>query len=242
MSIVGRIDEIKERIEKAALRSGRKASEISLMGVTKMCGEEKIEEAANASLLLFGENRVQEATAKYPALKEKYPMLKVHMIGNLQRNKIKHINGVFDCIQSLERDELIHALGKTLNETGAACKTEAPFPVLLEMHTGEESKAGYPDVDSLCRAAEIVLTYSCLKLSGLMTMAPFTGDSALIRNSFRKLFNARDFLQRRFSREDFSCLSMGMTGDFEIAIEEGSTLVRIGTAIFGNNTESGDKQ
>ena len=222
-----RIEIIKEKIENAALRSGRKSEEISLMGVTKFHDTEKIEEAIKAGLLLFGESKVQEAVQKYPALKEKNPMLSVHLIGNLQRNKVKNAAELFDCVQSLDRDELINALGKAAGNSGKTIK------VLLEMHTGEESKAGYPDEDALAHAAEIVLSFSGLKLEGLMTMAPFTRDENLVRRSFRKLSAARVFLQRRFPEADFSCLSMGMTGDFEIAVEEGSTLVRIGTAIFG---------
>jgi uncharacterized pyridoxal phosphate-containing UPF0001 family protein len=104
--------------------------------------------------------------------------------------------------------------------------------VMLEYHTGEESKAGFPGIDSLLMAAERTLSFTGLRAAGLMTMAPFTGDEAAIRASFRKLFAAKLELEKRFPGY-WSCLSMGMTGDFEIAIEEGSTILRIGTAIFG---------
>ena len=110
---------------------------------------------------------------------------------------------------------------------------EKPLMILLEYHTGEESKAGFPDRDSLYRAAEKALSYSGLKPAGLMTMAPFTDDVAAVRSAFRELACAGDELAKRFPSESWSCLSMGMTGDFETAIEEGSTLIRIGTAIFG---------
>ncbi|MDR0448134.1 MAG: YggS family pyridoxal phosphate-dependent enzyme [Treponema sp.] len=225
MNIKENLEEIRERTEKAAVRSGRNPLEIRLMGISKFQNEKKIEEAVKAGLFLFGESKVQEAAAKFPALKKKYPDLELHMVGSLQRNKIKNALAVFDCFQSLDRDELISALGKITK----------PLTVLLEMHTGEESKSGYPDEDSLSRAVELVLSFPALKLSGLMTMAPFTKDRILIRQSFRKLISARNCLQRRFPDVDFSCLSMGMSNDFETAIEEGSTLIRIGTAIFGES-------
>jgi uncharacterized pyridoxal phosphate-containing UPF0001 family protein len=106
--------------------------------------------------------------------------------------------------------------------------------ILMELHTGEESKAGFPDLDSLFRGAETLLSFPALKPSGLMTMAPFSSDRNAVRASFRALALARSELEKRFPSEGhWSCLSMGMTGDFETAIEEGSTLIRIGTAIFG---------
>jgi uncharacterized pyridoxal phosphate-containing UPF0001 family protein len=250
MSVRERIGEVRERIEKACIRSGRKAAEVRLMGVSKFHGAEEVEEALKGGLSLFGENRVQEALGKFPPLKSVYKNLELHMIGSLQRNKVKNALTVFDGIQSLDRDELITALGtltsfsppgfslplggeKLGGEKPEASDPPQPLRVLLELHTGEESKAGYPDTDSLLRAAELALSFPGLRLSGLMTMAPFTGEEALIRASFRTLVEARDLLQRRFPEGDFSCLSMGMSNDFETAIEEGSTLVRVGTAIFG---------
>ena len=231
VAIAERIKIIREKMEKAAVRSGRNPGEIQLMGVSKFHGREKVDEAVQAGISLFGESRVQEAVQKYPAIKEKYPSLCLHMIGTLQRNKVKNVPGIFDGVQSLDRDELITALGNA--------NTEKPLTVLLEMHTGEESKSGYPNEDALSRAAELVLSFPCLKLSGLMTMAPFAQqiggyEEKIIRQSFRKLAAARALLQQRFPQEDFSCLSMGMSNDYEIAIEEGSTLVRIGTALFGS--------
>jgi len=242
MTVKDRIDAIRERIEKAALRSGRKCGEISLMGVSKFHGAKEIEEAVKAGLFLFGESRVQEAAEKFPALKETYPALELHLIGSLQRNKVKNALAVFDGIQSLDRDELITTLGTLAAKTGetrnpgmnGGTEKKPVLKVLLELHTGEASKSGYPDEDSLSRAVEMAASFPCLKLSGLMTMAPFTEDESLIRRSFRKLYAARDSLRRRFPEEDFSCLSMGMSGDFEIAVEEGSTMVRVGTAIFGS--------
>jgi len=242
MSIRERIESIRERMEKAALRVGRKAEEIRLMGVSKFHEVPEIEEAIDAGLVLFGESRVQEAAQKFPSLKEKHPGIELHLIGSLQRNKAKYIPALFDTVQSVDRDELITALGNVSAENTAADnsgttankpKANTPLEVLLELHTGEESKSGYPDLDSLARGAELALSFPGLRIAGLMTMAPYTKEEQPIRKSFKALVAARDFLQSRFPQGNFSCLSMGMTNDFEIAIEEGSTLIRIGTAIFG---------
>jgi pyridoxal phosphate enzyme (YggS family) len=227
MTIIQRIGELKERIEKACIRSGRKPEEVRLMGVSKFHEPGEIEEALAGGITLFGENRVQEALRKFAPLKERYGDIELHLIGSLQRNKAKSALTVCDAIQSLDRNELITTLGSlTVNRDRA-------LTVLLELHTGEESKSGYPDEDSLYGAAELVLSYRGLKLSGLMTMAPYTQDQTCIRRSFRTLVHAWDGVQKRFPEAELSYLSMGMTNDFETAVEEGSTLVRIGTAIFG---------
>jgi pyridoxal phosphate enzyme (YggS family) len=226
MTIKERIEDIQNRIEKAAIRAGRKRENIALMGVSKFHSPDAVREALEAGLSLFGENRVQEAQEKFPALKEKYS-LELHMIGSLQRNKAKTAAALFDCIQSVDRNELVVTLDNI------AAERETPLRILLELHTGEESKMGYPDEDALCGAAELVLSFPGLRLSGLMTMAPYTQDERIIRKSFRTLISAREGLLRRFPGADLSCLSMGMSNDFEIAVGEGSTLVRVGTAIFG---------
>ncbi|MDR2702009.1 MAG: YggS family pyridoxal phosphate-dependent enzyme [Spirochaetaceae bacterium] len=233
MTVAQRIENIRERMEKAACRSGRNPNEIRLMGVSKFQGAGKIEEAINAGLLLFGENKVQEAEEKFPSLKKNHSGLELHMIGSLQRNKAKRALAVFDAVESLDRDELITALRAGVKSETA----DKPLTVLMELHTGEESKSGYPDLDSLTRGAELVLSFPGLRLAGLMTMAPFTQDEAPLRKSFKALFNARETLRKRFPLPDLFCLSMGMSNDFETAIEEGSTLIRIGTAIFGDRVQ-----
>jgi pyridoxal phosphate enzyme (YggS family) len=238
MGIPEAIETIQERIHRACARSGRKAEDVRLMGVSKFYEIPAIEEAWKAGIRLFGESRVQEAAAKFPDFKAAHPETELHMIGSLQRNKAKIVAGnrtaggcLFDGIQSVDRDDLIAELGRL---TGTPKNpTINPLMILLEYHTAEDSKSGYPDLDSLFRAAERVLEFPGLALRGLMTMAPFTGDEACIRASFRAAVSARDALAARFPGTDWSCLSMGMSGDFEIAIEEGSTLIRIGTAIFG---------
>jgi pyridoxal phosphate enzyme (YggS family) len=224
--IADAIKRIEERIAATARRAGRDPGEIRLMGVSKFQVLPLIEKAWAGGLRLFGENRVREAAEKFTGFKSLHPEAELHMIGSLQRNKAKTAVSLFDCIESVDRDELIAELGKL----GAA--REKPLEILLELHTGEDSKAGYPDEDSLFHAAEKALAFPALVLGGLMTMAPFTGDASRIRVSFRALMSARNKLQARFPQCRWSCLSMGMSNDFEIAIEEGSTLLRIGTALF----------
>ena len=232
--VARKLELLEEKIDAACRRSGRKREEIKLMGVTKSHPLEAVKAAWDAGIRLFGESRVQEGREKFAQFRETCNWkegAELHLIGSLQRNKAKTAAAFFDCIQSLDRDSLI-------SELGALCAGRGkPLAVLLEYHTGEETKAGFPDQESLFKAAEKVLSFSGLKPMGLMTMAPFTTDTGVIRASFKKLNRARDELEKRFpagnnSGSNWACLSMGMTNDFEIAIEEGSTIIRIGTAIF----------
>ena len=227
--IAARIAQTEERIEAACRRCGRSRREVGLMAVTKFQPPQALEAAWQAGIRLFGESRVQEAAGKFGAHWESraHEGGRLHLIGSLQRNKAKTAAALFDCIQSVDRVSLIEELGALTLGTGR------PLMVLLEYHTAEASKAGFPDIGSLCNAAEKVLAFPGLCLSGLMTMAPFTSDEKAIRGSFRSCYNAFAELKKKFPKENISCLSMGMSGDFEIAIQEGSTLIRIGTAIFG---------
>jgi pyridoxal phosphate enzyme (YggS family) len=224
------LEDIRERILRACIRSGRQPGEVALMGVSKFHGLPLIEEAWDAGLRLFGENRVQEASKKFGDFKGRHPGAELHMIGSLQRNKARAAVSLFDCVQSLDRDELAEELG------ALAAGRERPLPVLLELNAGEESKGGYRDEEALFRAVERILPLKGLQIRGLMTMAPFTEELPRIRRAFRSLVRARDRLAAAFPGCDWSCLSMGMSGDFEIAVEEGSTMVRIGTALFGERS------
>ena len=231
-SIAARLESLEERIEAACRRSGRKRREIQLMGVTKFHPIETVEEARKAGMRLFGESRVKEASDKFTGFWQKYGRdcgVELHLVGSLQRNKAKAAAAFFDCIQSVDRESLIDMLGALTLER------ESPLMILLEYHTGEETKAGFPDRDSLFRSAEKTLAFPGLRSAGLMTIAPCTEDKNLIRSSFRELAAARDELKKRFpvANDAWSCLSMGMTNDFELAIEEGSTMIRVGTALFG---------
>ncbi len=227
MSIAENVLLVRERIAAACGRSGRKVDEIRLMGVSKFHDGSALTEAWDAGIRLFGESRVQEAAGKFPDFKAQHPDAELHLIGNLQRNKVRPAVALFDCVQSVDRDDLIRELARRTEEAGRILR------VLLELHTGEESKSGYPDRDALFGAAELVLASPGLRLSGLMTMAPFTRDEAPVRRSFRLLREARDSLERRYPHADWSTLSMGMSNDYELAVEEGATLLRVGTAIFG---------
>jgi len=151
----------------------------------------------------------------------------LHLLGHLQGNKIKKSLGIFDCIQSVDSENLVRDL--SLRCIGA----DTAMDVLYELHTGEESKSGFSNVDDLFRAIENTSSLPGINLRGLMTMAPFTEDPSAIRASFRTCAEAFRKAREIFNGDDFTILSMGMTNDFEIAIEEGSTMVRIGTAIFG---------
>jgi len=236
MSIAENIEALEERIAQACLRCGRKREEIILMGVTKFQPVEAVDEAWKAGLRCFGESRVQEAAAKFKSFKEEHPDTELHLIGALQRNKAKLAASLFDCIDCLDRESLATELAKHTADRSS------PLPLLLEFRTGEDSKSGFTGFDDLFRTVELILACPSLSIRGLMTIAPNTRDEKILRSAFRKLVEVRQELERRFPAEDqaeskvgnrWSCLSMGMSGDFETAIEEGSTLLRIGSAIFG---------
>lgn len=222
---------VRERIAAACQRAGRDTGEVRLMGVSKFHTRKRIEEARKAGLSLFGESRVQEAAEKFGGFGSEFPGTELHFIGSLQRNKAKTAVSLFDCIESVDRDELILSLGKL------SAGRDRPLTIYFELNSGEASKSGYPGEDNLVRAAENALAFPSLRIGGLMIMAPYTDDAAPVRRAFRSLVKARDRLKTEFPEADWSCLSMGMSSDYEIAIEEGSTLVRIGTAIFGERTQ-----
>ncbi|MDR0383013.1 MAG: YggS family pyridoxal phosphate-dependent enzyme [Spirochaetaceae bacterium] len=218
---------VMEEVNEACIKAGRSPDEVRLMAVSKFHEIAAVEAAADAGLLLFGESRVQEAAKKFTDFRERRPEAELHLIGSLQRNKARAAAALFDCVQSADRDEIVRELGRVTE--GRA----APLPILFELNAGEETKSGYADEDALCAGVEAALGFGGLKPAGLMTMAPFTDDESIIRGAFRKLVKAQARLRRAFPECRWDCLSMGMSGDFNIAIEEGSTLVRIGTAIFG---------
>jgi len=230
-SIAARLALLEEKIQAACRRSGRSRGEVALMAVSKFQPLQKIQAAWQEGIRLFGESRVQEASEKFDGFRETFPHEgEIHLVGSLQRNKAKTAAALFDCIQSADRDSLIDTLG------GLTIGRKSPLMILLEYRTGEESKAGFSSPDDLFRAAEKALSFPGLKPAGLMTMAPFTADAAAVRRAFRELAALRDELARRFPQGDWRCLSMGMSGDFETAIEEGSTMIRIGTALFGEGS------
>jgi pyridoxal phosphate enzyme (YggS family) len=180
---------------------------------------------------LFGESRVQEAEGKYPAFLARHPEARLDMIGHIQTNKAKRALSLFSRLQSIDSIDLLAELDKRARAADIRCE------ILLELHTGEASKEGFRDEDSLYRALELLLSIPDRRLEprGLMTMAPNTADDTIVRASFRALRAALEGARARFAEGlgDFEALSMGMSGDFEIAVEEGATMVRIGTGLFG---------
>ena len=202
---------------------------VCLVAVSKFHSAQEVVEAVEAGQTVFGENRVQEAAAKFDEVRKSCPNVSLRIIGQLQRNKVKEAVRVADAIDSVDRVELLDEIEKQ------AAKIDKKIQVLFEYHTGEDSKSGFvekaPLFDALKKIAEG--GYPHIEPKGFMTMAPFTEDQELIRASFKTLKALRDECQKAFSNLDLSELSMGMSGDWQIAVQEGSTMVRIGTAIFG---------
>ena len=227
MSIKENVHSIRERIRNAEIKAGKASGSVQLMAVSKFHPSSSVLEAIDAGLDLFGENRVQEAAEKFSSILEQFPATKMHLIGTLQRNKVRQIIRTASCIQSVDRAELLQEIGKQAAEAG---KT---IDILFEYHTGEDSKSGYQNRNSLFQSIDMLSVLPSVRCKGLMTMAPFTQDTSIVRKSFRSLVAVQNDCLLRFPTLDFSVMSMGMSSDFEIAIEEGSTLVRVGTAIFG---------
>ncbi len=230
MSIRTNIEKIKDRIGEAEKRAGREPHSVRLMAVSKLNPQASVLEAIGAGLFLFGENRVQEAGEKFPGVFAHNPAAELHLIGSLQRNKVKQILPLVSCVQSVDRAELLAEIEKQ------AAALNRTVQVLFEFHTGEESKSGFIDTDSLFRSIEGLQDMPHVRCAGLMTMAPFTPEVSLVRQSFRTLVSVQKECSARFSSLSFDVLSMGMSADYEIAIEEGSTLVRVGRAIFGETS------
>jgi pyridoxal phosphate enzyme (YggS family) len=223
--------EVNDRIALAAARSGRKHDSVRLMAVTKGFPAAVVEEAAAAGLALFGENRVQEAEQKFTGLAGSWEL---HLIGHLQRNKARAASALFHCVQSIDKVETAQALSRCASERGAETR------ILLELNTsGEQSKSGYRGADALFRDLDAIAGLGSLPLRGLMTVGPLTADPGAIRASFSMLREVFEECRRRLGLAGFDTLSMGMSGDFEIAIEEGATLVRLGTALFGQRGAGG---
>ncbi len=236
MSIADNLARVRDRIAAAARRAGRNPDEIRLMAVGKTFPAEIVREACDAGQRLFGENRVQEFAEKFPALRN-LPDAEWHMIGHLQSNKANRAAELFHAVDSLDSI----ALGHKLN--AAAAKSGKILPVLLELNVGnEESKSGLrpddPAVDELLDAAS---GWPNLEVQGLMAVPPWSEDAQKSRPFFRVLRQFRDRIAaRNLPRVRMDVLSMGMSNDFEVAIEEGSTCVRVGTAIFGKRTKPKD--
>lgn len=226
MSIAENIAEIRRRMDAAAVACGREPSEILLCAATKMNDAERVREAVANGVDCCGENRVQELLQKQPL--GAYEGKPVHFIGHLQTNKVKQVVGRVDLIQSVDRVELLECINKTAQQKGIRQK------ILLEVNIGaEESKSGFTPEEALQIAAEME-NYPATELAGLMAIPPISekkGDNCGYFAKMRNLFV--DISRKKYDNVSMVYLSMGMTDDFEDAIAEGATMIRVGTAIFG---------
>lgn len=223
--IIVNIANVHARIAAAARRVNRSPDSVKLLAVTKTVSPSAIEKAMEAGITDFGENYVQEAREKIPLLRKE---VRWHMIGRLQTNKAKYAVNLFDYIHSVDRMDLAAELNKRLEKAGRNMK------VLIEVNvSGEETKSGVP----ANQAIELVKSIASLKhlsVKGLMTMAPYSDNPENARLFFATLRNLKhDIIREGIEGIAMEELSMGMTDDFEVAIEEGATIVRIGRAIFG---------
>jgi pyridoxal phosphate enzyme (YggS family) len=229
MSIAENIAQVRARIAAAAARVRRRAEDITLMAVSKTVEPERIREAYAAGLRFFGENRVQEFEKKAPALAD-LKEAEWHLIGHLQSNKSKKAAELFHGVDSVDSLHLAQKLNDAARQMGKV------LPVLIEIKVSDEaSKAGIPvgspELENLLSGAAAL---DHIQVRGLMTVPPFTEDPEGARVFFRLLRDRRDQIAaRKLPRIQMDVLSMGMSHDFEVAIEEGSTCVRVGTAIFG---------
>lgn len=217
------LERVRERIAQAAAKAGRAVDEIELVAITKTHDAEKVREAIEAGHTLFGESRVQEARVKIPELPSN---LRWHFVGHLQKNKIRHALPLFELIHSVDSLALAQDMNRVAEEEGSHPR------VLLEVNmAGEGSKFGFQP-DKLREQMETLLALNRLSILGLMTIPPLAPEAEASRKYFVQLRELGDRLQIEF-HVDLTQLSMGMTNDFALAVEEGATLVRVGTAIFG---------
>ncbi len=223
-SISENLEIVRSEIASAALRSGRHAGDVELVAISKTHPPEKIVEAIEAGQELFGESRVQEALAKIPALPGR---LRWHFIGHLQSNKVRKVLPYFELIHGVDTLDLARDIDRLAAELGIHPR------VLLEVNvSGEGSKHGFAP-ETLERHLEELLLLPRVQVEGFMTMAPLAPEAEASRKFFASLRELRDRLAQKMG-VPFATLSMGMSGDYRVAVEEGATLVRVGSAIFGS--------
>jgi len=222
-SIADNLDRVREQISTAAAKSGRASNDVELVAITKTHPAESVREAIEAGQILFGESRVQEARAKIPELPSN---CRWHFVGHLQKNKIRHALPLFEMFHGIDSLSLAQDINRIAEDEGL-------YPrILLEVNVaGEGSKFGFAP-DALGQRMEELLALPRLSIEGLMCIPPLTMESEDSRKVFVHVRELRDSLEKEFSLK-LPQLSMGMTQDFPIGVEEGATLVRVGTAIFG---------
>jgi pyridoxal phosphate enzyme (YggS family) len=225
-NVTENLERVRTQISEAAKKSGRSISDLELVAISKTHEAEKVRAAFDAGQRLFGESRVQEARAKIPLLPS---AARWHFVGRLQKNKVRHALPLFELFHSVDSLELAQQINRIAEEEGLRPR------ILLEVNVaGEGSKIGFAP-ETLREQIETLLELPRLTIEGLMTIPPLAPDAEASRQYFVKLRALRDNFAKQFQIA-LPHLSMGMTGDFMIAIEEGATLVRVGTAIFGRRT------
>lgn len=225
MSIAHNLAQVKERMASAALRSGRRPESVKLVGVTKKVDISRLELAVEAGLEIFGENYVQEAREKIPRFQGR---VRWHFIGRLQSNKAKHAVQLFDLIHTVDSVKLAGELHHRARAMGLV------IPVLIQVNLAAEEAKGGVRLEEVRALIEQIGGLDHLRVRGLMAMPPYFGDPERVRPYFRRLRELREEIAAAgLPTVEMKELSMGMSGDFEVAVEEGATLVRVGTAIFG---------
>lgn len=228
MSVAANLASIQERITAACARAGRDPASVQLLAVSKGMPPEVIREAADCGLAVFGESKVQEAKAKIPLCPGR---LRWQMIGHLQSNKCRDAVHFFELIQSVDSADLAREINK------CADKQAKTMPVLLEVNlAGESTKFGFK-ADQLLAELEAINALPKIEIHGLMMIAPWTPDSEKVRPLFRQLRELKTQCEEKLGAP-LPHLSMGMSGDFEVAIEEGATIVRVGTSLFGARSKA----
>ena len=225
MDLRRRLENVKDRINKAALKCSRDPESIHLVAVSKNIPASRVREAIEVGVTTLGENYVQEARSKFNLLGTY--SVSWHFIGHLQSNKAKYAVRLFDLIHSVDTLKLARELNKH------AKKVNKIQDILIQINISKEQSKSGSDIENAANLIEDIVLFENLSVKGLMAMPPFFNDSEKARPYYIALRNLRAQIQRAFPEVVLNELSMGMTGDFEVAIEEGATLVRIGTAIFG---------
>lgn len=223
--LAARVDAIRNRVAIAANHGGRDADDITIVAVCKTFPRTMVDAAYEAGLRIFAENRVQEARDKFA---EPLPIdASVHLVGQLQSNKVKQAIGLFSCIESVDRESLVEALERE------AAKRDVIAPVLLQVNIAREAQKSGCDPDQAGSLLDLLAASPHLRCDGLMTIAPFVEDAEETRVVFRDLHLLREEFRQRHPSLPLDILSMGMSNDFEVAIAEGATHIRIGRALFG---------
>lgn len=224
MTIKDNYNRIKDDVIETALKCGRNPDEIKIIAVSKTFTVEKIQEAINSGITVFGESKVQEAVSKFPHISGKYEL---HMIGHLQSNKSREALDLFDVIHSIDKISTASKLNSEAEKTG---KIQS---IYLQLKTTDEITKYGADSIEIIRIVESLIDMKNLKVKGLMSIGPNTIDPVLIQKSFTETAKTLDIINSRFNL-NLKGLSMGMSGDFKIAVKEGATILRIGSAIFGD--------